>query len=274
VIEATTYPVPDSCTGTIQDTVETVGANGILGIGPFLQDCGVACEEALGPSSQNPGLYYACSSAAAGGCTETAVPGRDQLSHPVAGFAVDNNGTIVELPAIPAAGAPTVAGSLVFGIGTESNNRLGTATVLTLDDFGGLRTIYPVGGPSYESFIDSGSNALYFLDSGTSGIPTCPAPDSAFYCPPTTLELKAETVGQDGVSRQTNFAVANADTLFASASYFAFADLAGPIELPASTTGDPGTLFDWGLPFFYGKRIFTAIEGRQTTAGAGPFQAY
>jgi hypothetical protein len=120
----------------------------------------------------------------------------------------------------------------------------------------------------------SGSNALYFLNSTATGIPTCPAPDSAFYCPPTTLELTAETVGQNGVSRRTSFAVANADTLFANAGNYAFADLAGPIEVPAQSSGGPGTLFDWGLPFFFGKRIYTAIEGKQTPAGTGPFHAY
>jgi hypothetical protein len=260
-----TYPVPDSCTGASHDTVQTLGANGILGLGPFLEDCGAACEQALGPNSVNPGLYYACGSTAAGGCAETAVPGGSQVSHPVAGFAVDNNGSIIELPAIADAGAPGVSGSLVFGIGTQTNNGLGTATVLTVDDRGGFTTNYPVGGPGYEGFIDSGSNGLYFLDSSTTGIPTCPDPAASYYCPSERLELSAETVGQNGVPIRTDFGVANAETLFANATYIAFADLAGPVQ---------GSLFDWGLPFFYGKSIFTAIEGQYTRAGMGPFHAY
>ncbi|MBS1228286.1 MAG: hypothetical protein H6R17_1563 [Proteobacteria bacterium] len=32
--------------------------------------------------------------------------------------------------------------------------------------------------------------------------------------------------------------------------------------------------FDWGLPFFFGRRVFTAIEGRSTPGGNGPYVAY
>jgi hypothetical protein len=40
----------------------------------------------------------------------------------------------------------------------------------------------------------------------------------------------------------------------------------------ATPVGD--SLFDWGLPFFCGTRILTAIEGRHTGAGTRPFSAY
>ena len=46
----------------------------------------------------------------------------NKLSNPVLFFSQDNNGTIFELPAIPEEGAPSVLGSLVFGIGTRDNN--------------------------------------------------------------------------------------------------------------------------------------------------------
>jgi len=36
---------------------------------------------------------------------------------------------------------------------------------------------------------------------------------------------------------------------------------------------NPGT-FDWGLPFFYGLNVYTAIEGQNTPAGTGPYVAY
>lgn len=45
---------------------------------------------------------------------------------------------------------------------------------------------------------------------------------------------------------------------------FAFNDLAGPI----------GNVVDLGLPLFYGRNIYTAIEGRATPAGPGPYYAY
>ena len=42
VIDESTYPVPSDCTGFDQSTAEALGANGILGVGSFLQDCGLA----------------------------------------------------------------------------------------------------------------------------------------------------------------------------------------------------------------------------------------
>ena len=50
----------------------------------------------------------------------------------------DNNGVVVELPSIPASGAVSVTGSLIFGIGTQSNNGLGSAQVLTVNTSSGI----------------------------------------------------------------------------------------------------------------------------------------
>ena len=61
--------------------------------------------------------------------------------------------------------------------------------------------------------------------------------------------------------------VANADSLFASSpNFFAFGNLAGP--------NSDATRFDWGLPFFFGRNVFSAIEGQNTPAGPEPFVAY
>jgi hypothetical protein len=32
--------------------------------------------------------------------------------------------------------------------------------------------------------------------------------------------------------------------------------------------------FDWGLPFFFGRTVYTAIEGQSTPAGVGPYFAF
>jgi hypothetical protein len=32
--------------------------------------------------------------------------------------------------------------------------------------------------------------------------------------------------------------------------------------------------FDWGLPFYFGRAIFTAIEGKPTAGGPGPYFAF
>ncbi len=39
---------------------------------------------------------------------------------------------------------------------------------------------------------------------------------------------------------------------------------------------DAGTsrTFDWGLPFFFGRKVFVAVTGAATPRGAGPYWAY
>lgn len=251
--------VPASCanSGLVgEGTVDALGANGILGIGPFRQDCGSACTST--DTSVNPGLYYTCPSS---GCQTTAATLAQQAQNPVWMFPTDNNGTILELPVVPAGGAATVAGSLVFGIGTQSNNGLGNANLFTLDNQGNFVTVF--NGSSYnQSYIDSGSNALFFLDSATTGLPDCTGGNSGFYCPAISQAFSATNQGYNGAVGTVPFAVANTDAL--NPNFTAFSNLAGP---------NPNS-FDWGLPFFYGRNVFTAIEGQNTAAGVGPFFAY
>ena len=278
VMEDSAYAVPSDCTGTDASNAGALGANGLLGVAAFFQDCGPACAAGLGPNSENPGMYYECSSAAAGGCRAVAVPVSQQVSNPAAFFSEDNNGTIIELPAIPAAGAPSVTGSLVFGIGTGTNNALDGATVLRLDSYGEFLTGYASSSGEVAAFIDSGSNGIFFLDSGTTGIPGCTDPSSSdFYCPNSTRNSSArlqDTYGSAAVT--VNFSIANAQDLFAENNYsnFAFNNLGGPSTSSQSGATDTGTYFDWGLPFHFGRNVFTAIEGQATSSGAGPFVAF
>ena len=41
-----------------QNTIAELGANGILGVSVFLQDCGSVCETIANPNGR--GFYYAC----------------------------------------------------------------------------------------------------------------------------------------------------------------------------------------------------------------------
>jgi hypothetical protein len=250
--------VPNSCSssGPAENTVGTFGANGILGIGVFQQDCGAAC--AL---SAIPGTYYICPNS---GCQTTAISLTQQIQNPVALFATDNNGAIIELPSIPSSGAATVSGSLIFGIGTQANNGLGAATVLTVDPNTGNFDTRSNGQSYSNSFIDSGSTAIFFPDGST---PVCTGPGSGLYCPNATQNISTLNQGINAAISTVNFSVANADALLGNnRSFTAFNNLAGPNPDPNS--------FDWGLPFFFGRHIFTAIEGRNTTVGTGPYVAY
>jgi hypothetical protein len=255
--------IPANCSstgGTEEDTVATFGANGILGIGPFELDCG-DCDTAT------HGLYYACATS----CTDTTVPANQQVPNPVTHFAADNNGAIVVMPSVAAGGASNVTGSLIFGIDTQTDNASGTETVLTVNDMAELLMTFN-GSTLANSFIDSGSNGIYFNDSS---IVNCTAPPNDpssqivnFYCPASTLNLEVSIQGMNGVmANNLTFGVGNTETMLNN-DFDAYPQLAGTI--PA---GNVGT-FDYGLPFFFGKRVAVAVEGATTKAGTGPYIAF
>lgn len=263
IIGTATYnTVPSDCSGTgsAENSVSSFGANGIIGIGPFIQDCGPACV-----SSVISGTYYSCSSST--NCTGTKVDAAAQVVNPVSKFATDNNGSIIKLPAVSVAGGPSASGTLIFGIGTQSNNGLGSAKVYTINSSSGyFHTTYRnVSYPN--SFIDSGSNALYFNDSN---IPTCSSTSKTapgFYCPASTQNLQGTQVGDNAASVTVDFSVANAETLITNnTSGKAFSNLAAPNSDHQS--------FDWGLPFFFNRSVYTAIENANTPGGVGPYFAF
>jgi hypothetical protein len=245
--------VPTACSnhGPVLDTLPQLMANGILGVGQFKQDCGQACAPF---TTSNPGFYFVCPTAST--CTETTLGISQQVQNPVWMFALDNNGVIVELPSVPAAGTPSVNGSLIFGIGTQSNNGLGSAKIFAPDPTTGYLTTQYQGNPYSKSFIDSGSNGIFF-GQPTATLPACGSTASGFYCPSAPQNLSATQQGANGTSAGVNFTVANAITLFSS-SNFAFNDLGGT---------NTANTFDWGLPFFFGRSVYTGIESPSMPAG-------
>jgi hypothetical protein len=252
---------PSDCAatgGTPVDSVDTLAAKGILGIGNFIADCGAACE-----ARAIAATYYSCS---ANACDNLALAVAQQVSNPVAFFAKDNNGVVIDLPRLAPGGQPTARGKLIFGIGTRKNNDLGDAVVQTLDPAtGDFSTTYN-GKTFSDSFIDSGSTALLFADDA---VALC-NDNSGFYCPPAALTLSATNQGLNGKRATVSFELANATTVFdANPSYTAFDDV-------GVTTADFSAIdgFDWGLPFFFGRRVYTAIEQRKAGPEQGPFVAY
>ena len=239
-------------TGSSLNSVNAFDANGVLGIGVFDQDCGTDCTQGA------THVYYSCSSS--GSCAPTNLALANQVSNPVAAFATDNDGVVLTLPAIPAAGQASASGTLTFGVGTESDNGLGNATLLTADQYGNFITNF--GGQPYpDSLLDSGSNALYFADSTLEQSP-CPQSSGGaqFYCPSATQDLSAENQGQNGSTSPASFQIA--DLAQISSSNFAINDVGGPM-----TAG----YFDWGLPFFYGQSVFILL---QNTVDGGTYGAY
>ena len=77
------------------------------------------------------------------------------------------------------------------------------------------------------------------------------------------LSAQSATIrGINAVNSPVNFNVGNADAL--NGRFTAFSEVAGP---------NPGA-FAWGLSFFFGRTVFTAIEGQGTPGGVGPYFAF
>jgi Protein of unknown function (DUF3443) len=249
---------PAGCNAT-QDTVDAFNANGVLGIDVFLTDCGDGCNLATDPGG---GLYFVCPT---GQCAGSLTSPAAQVLNPIGQFATDNNGVEIFLPPLPATGQRTAAGALVLGIDTQSNNQLSGAVVISVGaQTGNFTTVY--GGHSYTEggFVDSGSNGNFFADTT---LTQCTV-NAGWYCPATAASRSAtnQGVGTSSASSTVTFSVASLDALSnANPSFAAFANIAGT----NSVNG-----FDWGLPFFFGRRLAVAVEGQSTSAGAGPFIAY
>jgi hypothetical protein len=249
--------VPTTCSSSGSSdgsTVAEFGANGLLGLNQIVPDCGDYCA-----SGSATGQYYSCSG---GTCTDTTEADADQISNPIAFFARDNNGAIMQFGAVPANGAATLAGTLTLGIGTQSNNGLGSAKVQTLDVNGNFSTSF--GGATFAtSYVDSGTNTLSFNDTSIAGCTS--QQSSGFDCPTSPVMLTATNTGGNSVSATVSFSVESADTLFAT-NNTAFDDLATP--------GVDNDTFAWGFPFFIGRSVFIGLQGRSAGGTMGPLVAY
>lgn len=254
--------VPNDCLNTnntnpgkLENTVADFGGKGIIGINQWLNDCGLYCTQ-----STSLGFYYACTTAA--GCAPSTVTLSQQPTNPVAMFVNDNNGVIVSLPSLNSYpnGAVTVTGTLYFGVDTQTNNAFGTTQIYSVNPNSlYLKTVF--GGSTLSGFLDTGSNGYFFQ----STITQCPG-GSGFYCPGSRLPFSA-TIRDSGTKNNQvsiNFFVNDAWNLFGTNNN-AFNDLAGSYKTP---------LFDWGLPFFFGRKVYIVNENSTVAGTPGPFVAF
>ena len=271
VIDSTFSAIPSLCgpaNGYTPDQSPSIdGFNGILGVGPFIYDCGNACV-----TSSAIGQYYSCSGS---NCSATTVTLKNQVQDPVASLPTDNQGLIVELPGVSASGAASLTGSIVFGIGSQSNNSLSGVTAYALDQNGNFITTFNNVSDS-GSFIDTGSNGLFFPSPfmAVSGpykglLPDCSGNNSAWFCPPTTnsnpdgiTPLAATIAGYSGSPTATvPFSIGNYNSI-TNSSNMVFGDVGG--DSPS---------FDWGLPFFFGRNVYIGFENK-ASLDTGQYFAY
>jgi hypothetical protein len=171
-------------------------------------------------------------------------------------------------------GATSLTGTVTFGIGTQADNSLSAANVLPLTNStsrlgpGTLTATYN-GKQLTQSFLDSGSNDYYFIDASLN--PCTDAGLIAFYCPPMPTPLSPLLTATNGATASGAF------------------ELYSPLNVSGSSTVAPGlgvnpTLvtpplpfansFDFGVPFFFGRTVYTAIEGRPAGGVGGPYVAF
>ncbi len=286
----TTPVVPGLPNGGNEDTLASLGANGILGIGnggsdgPW--DCGVFCAST---SNATFSSYYVCPG---GACESVAVPTSDQAENPIAAFtSSDTNGLVITLPSVGTTGAATLSGTINFGIGTQSDNALSSGATLyamdqcddfptvTFNGFAYTDTFCSTGTGGFGGFLDTGSTGLYVSDASTLaslGIDDCPlnSRGAGFYCvstgSATTLSGVALKGNANVGSGTVSLTIEDATTLL-NTNNAVFDDLGGD-----SGTNPESDYFDLGAPFFVGRTIFIGITGTsgQTSgsfASSAPF---
>jgi Protein of unknown function (DUF3443) len=256
-------PAPVGCgaNGTLINSVAGFGANGVIGLGVFSQDCGASCVAPATPLA----FYYGCTSA--GVCTAENVALTSQVANVVAMFSSDNNGVLINLPnLVNANGDAEVQGELIFGLSTQSDNMLPATglTVLGADGNGDFTATYNGSSTVLPALIDSGTDSYAFND------PTIAVCASGafvgYYCPavaPQSLFAVNTGSGTSTATNTVNFAIADPNSFVAGAA--AITDLGG---------GGGSTNFTWGMPFFYGRVVYIGFDQHAAASYTGPFYAY
>ena len=124
---------------------------------------------------------------------------------------------MITLQAVGATGATSVTGTMTFGIATQADNALGSATLYSLDPCGDFPTVTYDGiaytdtfcngtGSGFGGFLDTGSTGLFVSDASTLnflGISDCGQNTygAGFYCvsPGTTATLSNIAISGNGV---------------------------------------------------------------------------
>jgi hypothetical protein len=251
IINDPTIPgVPSNCSnqGAYNDLG---GANGIIGVNPLPYD---------------NGTYYSCSGSS---CSiNSNINTNQQVVSPVYMFANDNNGVIVQLPNVPSGGSSSLSGTLTFGIGTEQNNQLTAQNVFTSNGTaqdGSFTTNYDNG--SYDSIFDTGSTELFFdTPANSPALAVCQSL-SGFYCPTSTTAINTQISSLNG-SNAINYSY----NIINVENYLNSYPNTEAIPNAAAEGGD--NFFIWGLPFFYGKKVFSAFTGANAGGATGPYFAF
>jgi hypothetical protein len=258
IIAQSNFSVPSACSsnGVSENSLQSLGAQGIIGIGLWQNDCGTACS-----NNTNNNLYYSCDS---NGCISTTIPIAQQVGNPVSFLTSYNNGTIISLPPISTTGAKNTVGSIFLGIGNATNNTFSNLNTVNTNNYGLININYK--GIDYaNSFLDSGSSIYGIIDSS---IPQCTGTYAGLFCPNTTQVVNI-VASNSNKTQNINSVIYfdNADSLLSTGNN-AFYNI-GQVVNSSFITG-----LDLGLSFYFGKTIATGIEGTSSNLGTGSFFAF
>lgn len=255
-----TYVNPSSyCPGAeAYPTPTSFGINGILGVGPYIND------NAVGGGLS----YFSCSS---NSCSYIQNP-QKPVVNPIAFFPNGlESGITIKFQSVNDNGSSGIKGYAIFGVGSNINNTPGGNV--------NIYTIYP----NYQNcqagigcipttlsntninagFLDTGSTYLYFLDNSISH------GTNNYYNPSSTVTLYPSNTSNNNSSIQTSFNIANADTLFNNYYFNSTFNNIG-YYLQSITQYD----LDYGLPFFFGKTVYICFYGKTCSGRAGPYWAF
>jgi len=275
VFGAPGYQVPTSCSsqgGTETDTTQNFGGNGLIGVGFDLLD---------------QSLYFDCKTSSSSQCATNNVYAG--LPNVVGQFSSDNNGVVLALPSVPAAGlsSPTV-GTLTFGVSTQANNTPAASALALVND--PLQGTFPVqvGGTWYSAYIDSGTFVMFFNDTANANLITCASSDvnAGLYCPTQTQSIPISFANYSSKNNKTpvaigsiTYQVANADVIN-TPSAIVYSNVAGPIA--SSSTLNASTMA-FGLSSFYGHNMYflfnsmsapgVGLGGTATSTVTGPINS-
>jgi hypothetical protein len=246
VLESTDPNMPSNCTPD-ETPYDPNSYNGMLGLSPSMHDV----------QTWN---FYSCGN---GGCVSASVPPEQMPQNPVSAFPTDNNGYAVKFPGISAQGVESVTGHLIFGLGTRPNNQLPFVLnpIVPQATWGQFKV--ESNGNTYTSAFDTGTWQYNFPALGAD---VC-TDNASMLCPASPLQVQVKLVDATGATVHTaTLHVANYDD-FPSTNN-AFNDI-------ATTVAGSNDLM-LGMPFFYGKTIYFAIENQYTPQypWTGPWVAY
>ena len=257
LINTTYIGVESNCASAIPySSPATFGFNGILGVGPLIND---------------GGRYFSCDTK---NCTHISISNRPQLqvSNPIGLFreSAYNNGLTLKFPNIGSSGGYGAIGYAIFGVGTNDDNAINSNI-----------NIYPIiprnsipitmqttlFNANSTGFLDTGSNGLFF-DSSISSCTTGVA--NGWYCPNDNQSLYPSNQSKNGTYIPVNINIANAGALFSTGNG-AFANL-------GSLYDGTNRYFDYGLPFFFSKTVYIGFKGKRSIIApnveSGPFWAF